>query len=717
MSLSRTVKKIKRMSCAEIAWRVSERIRMERLRLETTFPSCFKVRHSASWDSIVARCRELIPGSKPSELAKSRLQFPDIFAQWSSESADTSAAIVSGRFQILGRPITKVEDIDWHRDPVSGHAWSNLFFSRVSYHKIPSHVDFKHIWELGRLQFAVELARSCQLSGNASHGCLSRHVLLDWLRDNSFCRGIHWTSGLEVAVRAISIIWILAHLNDFDGWESEEKIRIVESLALHAHYLANHLSVFSSPYNHLIGEGTGLYLLGILFENEEIGARWKLLGRRVLNQHAPKQFYQDGFCVEQAVGYHYFTLSFLLLAQAGSAFSNDRDLNLTSVLTKGFECGKLFQQLDGQWPPIGDVDSALGIPVVRERYWDFSPLHQVACHLLKNSSISSKSDKIGQEVYWLIGYEGLQGVKCIPNEEPIKVEALPDSGYFIFKNRSQWLLLDSGNVAGGVHRDSTPSAAHGHDDCLQVLLQMEEGFCLLSDGGMPNYAGDRSRAAHFRSPAAHNCLRVRGLPFVKPAGGLSWSNEVGQPRLVWQQSQEHVMALGQVELADCTIRRHLLVLPEWGIGIADVVHSPTARGVDWYWQLPERSEMERSAQSITVRMGSYILHTYCQDPFDEVVGAEAMDGSYSGWKSPGYGQLSPVFSLSCSQRISNGRPVLTYIGKPGVQFGFETGSSSALVYSGQSPTVDGIAVDRAKWLRLDSFGFGHWTIGSHSIRG
>ena len=526
------------MGLGEITGRVAGELRIKRLLMASGSPDRLISQFKIDANVVVDRCVLVVPGTSADERARLKKEFPNHFALLRDGAYQCAECIAAGKYELLGKQVLITPSMDWHTDPSTGYTWSQDFFGRVSYHKIPEHVDFKDIWELGRQQYVVELSRSWLMSGDTSHGELARDMILSWIDGNPFCHGIHWTSGLEVGVRAISWIWALANLHDFSGWRPGEQERIVESLGLHAYYLENHFSFYSSPYNHIIGEAAGLYLIATMLRGTPHATRWQQVASRVLMEFGPKQFYDDGFCVEQAMGYHYFTSGFLLLAQMAANHVGDTSLQLEELLRHALRAGLPFRQPDGNWPMIGDVDSAQSIPVARENYWDFSATHQlaaaafndptVACSVSVTESLDHDQSQFG-ELFWILGCDGMQTRQQMQAEQPSST-MLPDAGYFVAGDDRDFILMDAGPISAGLHRDATPSAAHGHADTLQVLYQLN-GRPILCDAGMPNYAGDLARADYFRSPQSHNTVFMEGADLVRPAGGLAWSHEVQTPTL------------------------------------------------------------------------------------------------------------------------------------------------------------------------------------------
>ena len=721
MTLAHKLAKLRRMKSSEIMGRLACEWRVNRLVKAASRSRDWDAMFAIPAGDVIQRCVEVVPGVQRNELAEFKNQHPSAFQMMADRSVERGQLILLGQYALLGKTPRIAPDIDWHRDPDTGYTWSRDIFTKVAYHKSPEHVDFKNVWELGRQQYVVELSRSWLLTGDERHGVMARDMMLSWIEQNPFCKGIHWTSGLEVGMRAISWIWTLANLHDFSGWNKIQLRKVVTSLGQHALYLENHFSFYSSPYNHVIGEATGLRLVAEVLKGVSAAGRWKKRSEQVLMEFAPKQFYQDGFCVEQAMGYHYYTLGFLLMAELVADGASSSGLDLKQTLRDGFGAGLCFRQPNGLWPAIGDVDSAQAIPVARESYWNFSPTHCLAAVLLKDSALanwqgnvadskpgkgkySSVDDWGGEELYWLTGCDGIEEYleHCPDNISGENKKTLPDSGYFVAGNSEEQLIFDSGPISHGLHADSTPSAAHGHADTLQVLYQFG-GQPVLIDSGMPHYAGCSSRAAHFRSPQAHNTVAVDGAELVRSRGVLDWSNEVDTPVLRTGGSEKFWVASGRVSWPNCSIERDLLGIPGGGLWIVDSLESKSSQHASWYWQLHRRWQFKlRQTEGFVQASGDGVsLWSIASQPGLDAALTEGDETKRHGWISQGYGALEQGCRLSLKMKFDDSITLMTHIGN--------TPSEVAFVKDGETIQFDKTDMTSNR-LVVDSLGCGQWVV-------
>jgi hypothetical protein len=621
--------------------------------------------------------KSLVPGSASAQLDALSRRYPDTCRVLAASSASRAKTVLSGEWSLLGQPVDLRQDVDWHRDPVSGACWPRTFYADLSLHDGRAKGDVKYVWELGRHQFLVELARGWLFTRNERFAQRARVLIADWIRQNPLYEGVHWASGLEVAMRAISWLWTAATLGAWDAWRDEDLREVAESLADHAVYLENHFSFYSSPYNHLIGEATALYLLGTVLQRLDAADRWRRLGRQVLAEHAPRQFYRDGFSVEQATGYHFYTLGFLSMAIAASRAEGDRLEGIEPAVHQAYRAGACLRRPDGRWPAVGDVDSARSIPVHHDDFWDFNSLSSLGAVLFDDRELAVSGSSPGEEVYWLLGCDGLDAWKRLAGARPGTSAGrmgignpsygcvLEESGYCVARREDDWLLFDAGPLGDGLHADATPSTAHGHADTFQVLFHLG-GKEALVDPGMPFYFGALDWVRHFRSAAAHNTLEIDGIAVAQPAGRMEWSHVAPTPRLDANLSEQAWLARGRAVWGQGVLaERNILALPGRGLWIADWIETDRPRRVTWNWQLPAGAVerlVRRGPTAYVVRGKDLVLAGWSDSAPVQIQMSSPNEQSPAGWIAPGYGLLRAGQRLSAQSEPADRVLVATYVG-------------------------------------------------------
>ncbi len=547
-------------------------------------------RGSSATRALLDKAAGFVPGASRAELDRLAERFPDVHSRLREGLQQRLAQLDAGTWNCLGQPCDLRGPVDWSRDPVTGHRWPLDFYDDLPIYELPAGVDVKPVWELGRHQFLFTLGAGWLVTGEERYAAEARRLLLDWIATNPLFLGVHWTSALEPGMRVISWMWTLAALSAWSGWSADDLAQITQSLEEHGTFLAAHFSLYSSPYNHLIGEAAALYLLGLWIDSPR-SVEWRRQAADILLQHGPKQFHPDGVCVEQAMGYQFYTLMFLTLAWCAAGPGGGELAPLESLLRKAWSAGAAFQQSDGLWPPFGDIDSARTVPVIPAEMWDFSGLCGLGAALFTDSASRTAAGLPGEELFWLRGTAGVAAVLQGPATEPVAtVRRLEDSGYAVFRSAAvpgDWLLVDGGPIAGGLFADATPSAAHGHADLLQVLVHVG-GEPFLVDTGMASYGGPREEVDWYRDARAHNTLQIEGAPVAKHAGRLAWSHVCPQHQLEAADRTDLWLAhLGCQPGPGVCADRYVLMIPGVGLWLADHVRTPDPRRVDWSFNLSE----------------------------------------------------------------------------------------------------------------------------------
>ena len=290
------------------------------------------------------------------------------------EILDEADGLCRHEFPLFGMVARYGENVRWQDDPVSGKPWPSEFHTRVRIFdgNNSDHGDVKYVWELNRHQFLPVLGKAYRLTKDEKYAWAGLSLIDSWIDANPFNIGINWTSALEVAVRSLSWCWACALFEGSETLTSARRRRILGSLSQHARYIERHLSFYFSPYNHLIGEATALFVIGSLVPALRSAAHWRDRGWAILKAEMPKQYHADGGTVEQATGYHHFTLGFHLHAMLVKRhMEGDSGGRMWTDLEHAIEFSLHMMRPDGSMPMVGDGDEGKAISLVQPDLWDF----------------------------------------------------------------------------------------------------------------------------------------------------------------------------------------------------------------------------------------------------------------------------------------------------------------------------------------------------------
>lgn len=441
------------------------------------------------------------------------------------------------RFAFFGGEYRFGPEIPWQHDPVTGAAWPQVFHADVPVHGgNVGFGDVKHVWELSRLQFLMDLAKSWFLTDSREDLDAMVTLVRSWIAGNPYATGVNWSCALEPAFRIFS--WLWAYHLTADALNDDDHLAWLESFYDHARFIERHLEHYSSPYNHLIAEASALYMAGACFPEFEASARWRSVGTSVMTRRLPEQFYPDGGSVEQSTFYHHATVGFYLLAGLTARASGD-DLapEIWAAIERGLGFSLALTQPDGFTPTIGGADDGKPIRMEQLPFWDFRPYLAVGAVVFNRPELKAVAGRFHEDALWLLGPDGLRAFEEMPAVPPSSASmALRDSGYFVL--RSDWspsasyVCVDCGEQAAGMRTDAVPNSMHGHADCLSLVAWLG-GTRTLVDSGLYAYNCGGEWEAHFRETAAHNTARVDGRDQARHIRKMAWSHSYRATQEGW----------------------------------------------------------------------------------------------------------------------------------------------------------------------------------------
>jgi len=643
-------KKLSRMSLEELAFRMKTAIgqRLEkmvfRLGLRRNPVSAFK---SGVPSQITFPYPWFDSNAKASALALFHSDYPDYVLQ----IKEAAEAICAHRFAFFEATFTFGEKIPWLADPVTGKTRPPLFHTKVDIFGGDTGAgDVKYVWELNRHQFIPTLGKAYWLTGEERYAEEALSLLDDWILENPYLVGINWTSALEVAVRSLAWSWGCAFFESSKHFTAERRKGIVRSLYQHGLYLERHLSYFFSPYNHLIGEATALYTIGSLFPLLKSSSRWEEIGWQILEAEMPKQFHPDGGTVEQATGYHFFTLGFYLqalLIRQRQAQEPPRAIRV--IFENVFDYAMHMTRPDGEIPMIGDGDEGKALPLYQASRWDFRPFLAIGAALFQRGDFKKMAGPFPPDALWLIGPEAFEAYRILPEALPVETsKAFPSSGYNIMRTgwdrEAHYLNFDCGELADGLHPDEIPSAAHGHADALSFELSAF-GRPMMIDPGFYTYNGPVAWHRYFRETAAHNTVVVDGQSQAAYKGRLTWSHAPKTRRLHWAHTQAADFVSGMHEgyaRLPQPVEHHRSILffkPDYWL-IRDKILGSGVHQVDRYFHF-RPGDLSCDEASMAVRTegadDANLLMRPCEKGHGEIHIIQKGESPDEGWMAPGYG--------------------------------------------------------------------------------
>lgn len=422
----------------------------------------------------------------------------------------------AGRFRFLGLDWPeRADDPDrWHRDPVTGGLWDkDAYCFDVPYRHAPGLGDVKYVWEVNRLQYLQPIAALAVATGEPEPARFCLDTLERWLDANPPFRGVNWPSGIELALRIVSITVVVSLLGA-DTVPASLRRKLRDSLSAHGIWLARFPSLHSSANNHRIAELAGLYLLGRLLPDLPQAAAWLREGEDGLVAEAPLQILADGWGAEQSPTYAALTLEWYLLAMVvGERIGAPLPASVTDRIVQAAQAFRAVTDRAGNQPRIGDDDDSAVL------YGGTVPGGFVTSLAQAIAAVTGRAE---------LALPGARphlrdAVFGRPPASDARLEPglvhLPEGGITAVRDEvggaeALW-VIDHGPLG------FLAIAAHGHADTLAVWLHVD-GQPVLVDAGTFAYHGDHASRDAFRATRVHNTLCLDDRDSSTMTGAFNW---------------------------------------------------------------------------------------------------------------------------------------------------------------------------------------------------
>jgi hypothetical protein len=533
----------------------------------------------------------------------------------------------------------------WQFSPDTGKAWpADQYCFDIDYRQTAGVGDIKYAWEINRLQFLQPLAAQVALGGGTADLATIEQAIESWYGANPPFRGIGWASGIEVGLRAISLMLVVSFCGD--RLSAATLARIGAVLAASTFWLARFPSHFSSANNHLMAELAGRHLIAAaLGDTSGMAAAQAEVEREVLLQILP-----DGVGAEQTPTYAAFTAEMALLCalvarNAGTPFA----VETTARLGRFADVIFWFAGPDGSVPAIGDDDEGRVVTLCRPEP-DYAASVAIAIRgFLGQGAPLAAPANLRNAVF---------AAPAVRDGAIAGASTFADGGYSIWRGEhaghTVHAVLDHGPLG------YLSIAAHGHADALSLWLALD-GRPVLVDPGTYRYQGGGAWRDWFRSTRAHNTLTVGGVSQSLASGAFNWSHKAsarldGSADHPWSVTASHDGYLGRFGVR----HRRSIALAETGLSIADALvgaASPLAAELSFQLAADLRAHIDGSTVAVS-RDGQPVLSLVLPSTAIRVVNAgDATDG---GWVSTTFGHKEPADRIVWSGEVGpNG--VTTYV--------------------------------------------------------
>jgi hypothetical protein len=510
--------------------------------------------------------------------------------------------------------------------------------------------DVKFIWEPARFGWAFTLGRAYLVSGDERYPKVFWEHAEKFLESNPPYLGPQWTSGQEVAIRLMALVWagqVFAGSPESTP-EREEKLSV--AIAAHSERISPTLIYARSQNNnHLIGEAAGLYTAGLAIPDHPRSEAWRAEGWKWLERSFKKQILKDGSYVQHSTNYHRLMLQVALwvwtLANLSPARRGGTPQKIEAQLALAAKwLSALTDRESGQAANLGANDGAYIFPLTICPYTDFRPVVQAAS-LAFTGEKPFRDGPWNEMALWF-------GQKLTLIERYAQTKHPPQK--FFLQSQKSWAYF----------RAITFKSRPSHADQLHLDLWWR-GINIARDAGTYLYNATAPWDNSLTATQFHNTVTVNGQEQMSRAGKflyLDWAvggivasdNENGNPRAVGKQHGYKSLGIIHQRTVTAGQSDHWIVEDEM-----------TANGTDqrirdfrlhwllpdWEWRLDQLGNQVELGLKSTRGWVTVVVTTTLENAKVVLVrGGESVRGEVSvspctGWFSPSYGEKEPALSL------------------------------------------------------------------------
>ena len=556
---------------------------------------------------------------------------------WTAALISSADQIVADRLSFFDLTNQNIGDpINWHKDLSANKSGPMRHCTFVDYRDFEVFGDCKLVWEPNRHHQLVVLARAFVVTGNTKYANKLVGLIIHWIDNNPFGKGMNWKSPLELGIRLINWVWSLDLIRDSGGLNDEVWTRIQQAVFSSVWDIQRKYSRGSSANNHLIGEAAGVFVAASYFKTLPDAETLAAESRSILEREIIAQTFTDGCTREHAFGYQlfviqFFTITAIVAERCGEPMS-DKYLDR---LHRMYDFVAELSRDSGRPPSMGDADDGYVLDL-GDKPSSPANLISVGAQLFNDPSLQIGGPS--QSCFWLFGRSQFNKDKDRRMNGSI---AYPESGYFLLRSSEDTrrdggasVFFDCAELGYGA------IAAHGHADCLSITMSVS-GIDIFVDPGTYDYFTYPDWREYFRSTAAHNTLEIDGNSQSISSGPFMWSSRAIPRLLDWSDDERQTSACGEhdgysSESEQIVHRRRISLDKQTSeLSVVDDVQCSESHIVRRYFHLsPECSATRVDSREIHIVNGTMRLSIHHSAARSEII--QATENEKIGWVSTGY---------------------------------------------------------------------------------
>jgi heparinase II/III-like protein len=474
------------------------------------------------------------------------------------ETINEADAICEKTFRVFGSNYDLRDNINWHRDAISGYEWPLDFYADIRIINLADNSDVKFPWELNRFFHAVTIGKAYWYTGDEKYTEEFVSQVQSWIEGNPVNKGINWNCAMEVGIRAVNLLWAYSFFIQSKKMSEDFHVLFLNLMVAHGMHIEKNLENRSSiEGNHYIANLIGLLYISTVFPMIKYSHHWKAFALRELIHTMEKQVCEDGTNFEGSISYHRFVTEMFLHAallvtmNRHQSYLDIGNINYRLLSTKIFG-SRYIQRLekmcefilsytrpDGLAPQIGDNDNGRLIKLGRHEddVNDHRHILTLAGEFFDRDDFRSAGRGSYEDALWFLGGRVKQPVR---EKLTIDSKAYADAGLYIMRKDMNYAIIRCG------HLGTSGKGTHTHNDNLSFELCVN-GTPYLVDPGTFTYSGDVRMRNLFRSTRYHNTLIIDGTEQNKfDENDLFLLHKNSEPEvLTWRQSANEDLFIGK----------------------------------------------------------------------------------------------------------------------------------------------------------------------------
>jgi len=415
--------------------------------------------------------------------------------------------IMNHKFTIFEQILEFKEEIDWHKDPLTGKSWSQRFYRKIDYSSRRKLSDIKYSWELNKHLHFVTLGKAYYYTKDNRYVEEFVKQVSSWIKQNPLEVGINWMGNIQIAQRIIS--WIISYhlFRDSSYFQIRGFEDFLKSIYYQTKILFNKRHIPNN--NHKIAAICAIVIVGIVFPEFKMFSSWVNQGFKELKAALKEQVFEDGVHKEQTTSYQKAIIEFLLLTYL-IAERNKIDIpgEVVKILHKMVNHFSYLLTPDNKIPIVGDNSNERGYMLSETvDFWSAETILCTGAIIFDDPYLKKKDIHYTAENFWLLGieeYRKWHGI--LPLRDGLKESKdFGVGGHFVIRNnwgkKADYLFTRCGEFG------FNETCAHSHCDLLSIILYIA-GQPILVDSGVFRYNTSLEERNYYRRINAHNTVQI-----------------------------------------------------------------------------------------------------------------------------------------------------------------------------------------------------------------